>query len=62
MNKDFSVSIGKTQFFFLSSKVSIQKIDLIGILEILFHNPKDGKSIQLGNAEFISKEFNKPVI
>ena len=28
----------------------------------LIHNPKGGKSIQLGNAEFISKTLNIPVI
>ena len=64
LNKDFSrYLLEKLNLFFLSSKVSIQKIDLIGIHgNTVLHNPKDGKSIQLGNAEFISKEFNKPVI
>ena len=64
LNKDFSENLlEKLNLFFLSSKVSIRKIDMIGIHgNTVIHNPKDGKSIQLGNTELISKEFNKPVI
>ena len=64
LNKDFSrYLLKKLNLFFLSSKVSIDKIDMIGIHgNTLIHDPKDGKSIQLGNGKFISKELNKPVI
>ena len=47
----------------MSSKVNINEIDIIGIHgNTVIHNPKKGKSIQLGNPELISKKFNKPVI
>ncbi len=64
LNKDFSrYLMEKIYLFFSSSKVNINKIDMIGIHgNTLIHNPKDGKSIQLGNAEFISKTLNIPVI
>ena len=64
LNKDFSrYLLKKLNLFFLSSKVSIDEIDMIGIHgNTLIHDPKDRKSIQLGNAKFISKELNKPVI
>ena len=64
LNEDFSrYLLEKLNLFFLSSKVSINKIDIIGIHgNTVIHEPKKGKSFQLGNAELISKEFNKPVI
>ena len=64
LDKDFSVNLlEKLNLFFLSSKVSIKNIDMIGIHgNTVLHNPKDGKSIQLGNTELISKELNKPVV
>ena len=64
LNEDFSkVCIKKIKFIFLSSKAKINKIDIIGIHgNTVLHDPKKGKSLQLGNAELISKEFNKPVV
>ncbi len=64
LNKDFNrYLLEKLNLFILSSKVSFSKIDMIGIHgNTLIHNPKYGKSIQLGNAELISKKLNKPVI
>ena len=64
LNKDFSKYVlKKLNLFFLSSKARINKIDIIGIHgNTVLHDPKKGKSLQLGNAELISKEFNKPVV
>ena len=64
LNEDFSkYLLKKLNLFFLSSKVGINKIDIIGIHgNTVIHDPKKGKSLQLGNAELISKKFNKPVV
>ena len=64
LNEDFSrYVLKKLNLFFLSSKAEMNKIDIIGIHgNTVIHNPKKGKSIQLGDAELISKELNKPVI
>ncbi len=64
LNEDFNKCLlEKLNLFFLSSKVNVDEIDIIGIHgNTVLHDPKNGKSIQLGNAELISKEFSKPVI
>ena len=64
LNQEFSrYLLEKLNLFFLSSKASINEVDIIGIHgNTVIHNPKKGKSLQLGNVELISREFNKPVI